>query len=159
MGCDVQCRGYFHLPHVSIHAPTWGATYRCDAKVPSAHRFNPRTHMGCDQANGKRAACRNCFNPRTHMGCDTTSRLGAYFCCVSIHAPTWGATLHQDLELTSAEFQSTHPHGVRHIILLLSKRSQTCFNPRTHMGCDFDEPHSVINQFLFQSTHPHGVRH
>ena len=32
---------------------------------------------------------------------------------VSIHAPTWGATLHITLSLCLQWFQSTHPHGVR----------------------------------------------
>ena len=36
------------------------------------------------------------------------------------------------------EFQSTHPHGVRHpkAHLILAHQS---FNPRTHMGCDYDQ--------------------
>ena len=55
---------------------------------------------------------------------------------VSIHAPTWGATFrYSTLAALISKFQSTHPHGVRpgipiHICVLL----------------------------LFQSTHPHGVR-
>ena len=32
-------------------------------------------------------------------------------------------------------FQSTHPHGVRHIYYYY-KISSICFNPRTHTGCD-----------------------
>ena len=32
---------------------------------------------------------------------------------VSIHAPAWGATFRQEHLLGDAEFQSTHPHGVR----------------------------------------------
>jgi len=34
--------------------------------------------------------------------------------CVSIHAPTRGATRKFDLSLSPWEFQSTHPRGVRH---------------------------------------------
>ena len=33
------------------------------------------------------------FNPRTHMGCDGFVRSKHYLPYVSIHAPTWGATL------------------------------------------------------------------
>ena len=40
-----------------------------------------------------------CFNPRTHMGCDNLL-LG--------HS------------ISLSEFQSTHPHGVRHVELLFS---------------------------------------
>ena len=32
---------------------------------------------------------------------------------VSIHAPTWGATLDRLGYVVNAQFQSTHPHGVR----------------------------------------------
>ena len=55
-------------------------------------------------------------------------------------------------------FQSTHPHGVRLSRLIIAYVSYQGFNPRTHMGCDgiladYPSAHSV-----FQSTHPHGVR-
>ena len=33
--------------------------------------------------------------------------------CVSIHAPTRGATYNKTLELSVESFQSTHPRGVR----------------------------------------------
>ena len=33
-------------------------------------------------------------------------------------------------------FQSTHPHGVRHWISLIIWSIPSCFNPRTHTGCD-----------------------
>ena len=77
-------------------------------------------------------------------------------------------------------FQSTHPHGVRRY----SRRPScppSCFNPRTHTGCDLwglvycgltysfnprthtgcDSYKTFLNErkALFQSTHPHGVRH
>ena len=98
--------------------------------------FNPRTHMGCDttRPNGGRRRvmfqsthphgvrhCKPCahlrkesFNPRTHMGCDCpfVARL-ALLNNVSIHAPTWGATLVSCSLLHWSQFQSTHPHGVR----------------------------------------------
>ena len=56
--------------------------------------------------------------------------------CVSIHAPTRGATsrLTDDVEL--GEFQSTHPRGVRHSEEEGKEHYQR-FNPRTHEGCDF----------------------
>ena len=176
MGCDTDDNGTLVLflfqsthPHgvrpvsaasayhwwVSIHAPTWGATRRRSFLVPTL-RFNPRTHMGCD---------------------DECAFLGSVN-GVSIHAPTWGAT-QPNFEvrflirfqsthphgvrpglvgetITKLVFQSTHPHGVRQIELdntphcLVSIHAPTwgatsfspaasicvCFNPRTHMGCD-----------------------
>ena len=54
---------------------------------------------------------------------------------VSIHAPTWGATFDKVTVAALAEFQSTHPHGVR-LCLLRVVPHPVSFNPRTHMGCD-----------------------
>ena len=103
------------LAPVSIHAPTWGATYTryscCInmSKFQSTHPhgvrqfgcffslpypgFNPRTHMGCDSFHRPHRQSRSGFNPRTHMGCDFFKawKNGGLF--VSIHAPTWGATI------------------------------------------------------------------
>ena len=61
------------------------------------------------------------------------------FAClsVSIHAPTRGAThLDQRERNQQEQFQSTHPHGVRHRLLMLIIRFVYSFNPRTHTGCD-----------------------
>ena len=70
--------------------------------------------MGCDPRNRIFGYTYVGFNPRTRMGCDDLS---------------------QQLPNVYAEFQSTHPHGVRQ-----SRNSgvvnRWCFNPRTRMGCD-----------------------
>ncbi len=55
--------------------------------------------------------------------------------CVSIHAPTRGATNQLRSTDTSIMFQSTHPRGVRRLNLL-KKCLCSSFNPRTHEGCD-----------------------
>ena len=121
--------------------------------------FNPRTHVGCDghwiqviaeclkfqstHPRGVRPAmvalvilfCS--FNPRTHVGCDLLHGKSLDIACVSIHAPTWGATYLEapPMVLNLYVFQSTHPRGVR----LLSYTF-----PKLCRG--------------FQSTHPRGVR-
>ena len=97
---------------------------------------------------------------------------------ISIHAPTWGATLSVLVLLSYTVFQSTHPRGVRHKLLskLIDKwnfnprthvgcddwikRFRTRlshFNPRTHVGCDYDDWYRD-SRIQFQSTHPRGVR-
>ena len=58
--------------------------------------FNPRTHMGCDQTRMSQRRLMRCFNPRTHMGCDGR------------------AVVARQSDLL---FQSTHPHGVRPLLL------------------------------------------
>ena len=54
---------------------------------------------------------------------------------VSIHAPARGATADLNLKHSGTEFQSTHPHGVRHTPLF-SPLKYGGFNPRTRTGCD-----------------------
>ena len=76
---------------------------------------------------------------------------------VSIHAPTRGATNNDPMVYLSPRFQSTHPHGVR----LLSLAAVMTFG-----GFQSTHPHGVrrcsravrVSIFMFQSTHPHGVR-
>ena len=62
-------------------------------------------------------------------------QIGAVDVVISIHAPTWGATLNSILFRSNFLFQSTHPRGVR-------------------QGDDRDDDHRE----KFQSTHPRGVR-
>ena len=75
------------------------------------------------------------FNPRTHVGCDAHEVTLTNDNNVSIHAPTWGATPKLMVICLAMQFQSTHPRGVRRVLMLL-KSNQGSFNPRTHVGCD-----------------------
>ena len=78
--------------------------------------------------------------------------------CISIHAPTWGATsilfifylfkrfqsthprgvrpLTATDNLAELKFQSTHPRGVRRMPFTGEQIELMNFNPRTHVGCD-----------------------
>ena len=76
------------------------------------------------------------FNPRSHMGSDVMFVKMLLISFVSIHAPTWGATLH-------CRWTSCH----------------RCFNPRSHMGSDIYSFPSSSQPSVFQSTLPHGERH
>ncbi len=51
--------------------------------------------MGCDKKAVKDNPNNPSFNPRTHMGCDELDRIIDRLVLVSIHAPTWGATICQ----------------------------------------------------------------
>ena len=55
---------------------------------------------------------------------------------ISIHAPTWGATIIARGDKLVEPFQSTHPHGVRPRVRSIDNVKFPNFNPRTHMGCD-----------------------
>ena len=79
---------------VSIHAPTWGATWVTAHPPQNRSSFNPRTHVGCDLRRHLRIFAGRGFNPRTHVGCDSTTPSLPPGWPVSIHAPTWGATIY-----------------------------------------------------------------
>ena len=119
------------------------------------------------------------FNPRTRTGCDGDAYLRYPIKDVSIHAPARGATRRITTLKTTQQFQSTHPHGVRHKFthfITASGRFQSthphgvrqnsasgfpgysCFNPRTRTGCDVYGSACPKCSAGFQSTHPHGVR-
>ena len=147
-------------PHVSIHAPTRGATFSYIEEVHPNDWFQSTHPHGVRQVSagtkittvmfqsthphGVRLII-SCFypvpvyrfNPRTHTGCDSREiKRSQGDQCVSIHAPTRGATAHN--------IQSVYAY---------------CrFNPRTHTGCDIIVEFLLQNICLFQSTHPHGVR-
>ena len=120
VGCDVQRGRTLTLCQVSIHAPTWGATYwTCThtqdiyvsihaptwgATLPTKHN-NMWHKFQSTHPRGVRL-----FVP--------WSDVCPYY--VSIHAPTWGATLIQLMFLLSREFQSTHPRGVRRPLGILT---------------------------------------
>ena len=122
---------------VSIHAPARGATDIRQAVLEGVNSFNPRTRTGCDSSPVPSALRKSSFNPRTRTGCDP---------------------LLYTAGLTTAKFQSTHPHGVRRwsssfpdspqrVSIHAPARGATfttnvipvcekSFNPRTRTGCD-----------------------
>ena len=119
MGCDFIRLTLLVYDTVSIHAPTWGATTLRVRFLSSSDGFNPRTHMGCDPRDRWQLRSGFCFNPRTHMGCDKKYLEKKVLANVSIHAPTWGATKLYEIAEMIWQFQSTHPHGVRHTYYFL----------------------------------------
>ena len=99
-------------------------------------RFNPRTHMGCDAFADGCVHPSSCFNPRTHMGCD------------------YDTTHKDDYKML---FQSTHPHGVRPLILNETKLVLRFQSTHPH-GVRRSDTVALKAHGGFQSTHPHGVR-
>ena len=58
------------------------------------------------------------FNPRTRVGCEVATVYAEQFASVSIHAPVWGANVIVGFfAVFVVAFQSTHPCGVRIIVL------------------------------------------
>ena len=148
--------GILHTEDVSIHAPTWGATFIesegldfCEFQSTLPHGERPDLRI-------------------------VESLVG-----VSIHAPTWGATPWRSYKNYLFPFQSTLPHGERPYCASFPL-CDPGFNPRSHMGSDLTELDALareavsihaptwgatnllsilISHRLFQSTLPHGERH
>jgi len=133
----VESSSYGKTPRVSIHAPARGATFEA---MTGREVINVSIHAparGATWLTGK-------LVPVLY---------------VSIHAPARGATQMGQRMKAVDQFQSTHPHGVRHITMKnknessvsihapargativghLANAAQICFNPRTRTGCDFE---------------------
>ena len=73
------------------------------------------------------------------MGCDASCQPHRATRVASIHAPAWGATTTCRQALQHAEFQSTHPHGVR----------QTSKHAFLHHWCLIPHPHEVHYTFRY----------
>ena len=99
--------------YVSIHAPTWGAT---GLGVHDRGPVEVSIHAPTWGATGQFSACSACcpcFNPRSHVGSDLERVNVQFWFVVSIHAPTWGATPSGCRQSHSWTFQSTLPRGER----------------------------------------------
>ena len=133
MRCDTHARDIQWCQAVSIHTPTWGVTLL--SEVPDRiirfqsthlHEVWPRPLSGRWSGTS--------FNPHTYMRCDPVNTSAYTRIRVSIHTPTWGVTIWQNLGATDWRFQSTHLHEVWLIGLYI-----------------------LPNWMMFQSTHLHEV--
>ena len=129
-----QSRDYF----VSIHAPTQGATYFGCHSLTSMPSFNPRAHAGRD-ANGLNPNSVNSAfqSTRPRRARRTVHKYASCFQrCVSIHAPTQGAT-RCNVKGRRAFIVSIHAptQGATGVDRPVIGRDK-CFNPRAHAGRD-----------------------
>jgi len=76
---------------------------------------------------------------------------------ISIHAPTWGATIHHVICPLLYVFQSTLPRGERPPCKTYRLPIRH-FNPRSHVGSDYSLRHTFVSLMKFQSTLPRGER-
>ncbi len=144
--------------HVSIHAPTRGATTNWSGKrYPTTFQstrprgarlfdnvqycnvlggFNPRAHAGRDRPPRGSCPFLECFNPRAHAGRDDQRGRGQLRRQVSIHAPTRGATPSDSMPSAKRAVSIHAP--TRGATLILTAPTST--------------------HLLFQSTRPRGAR-
>ena len=112
-GCDESLSFEPINFHVSIHAPTRGATPSPGPWTASGPSFNPRTHTGCDGLTLHYVVELVVSIHAPTRGATSPTLPNNIASLVSIHAPTRGATSYGLGSLSPRLFQSTHPHGVR----------------------------------------------
>ncbi len=101
---------------VSIHAPTWGAT-SCATEAQTHTWFQSTPPRGGRPTRASAVLPLDGFNPRPHVGGDwVVCAVDPRPLNVSIHAPTWGAT----------------------VLAADTPRLVSCFNPRPHVGGDLE---------------------
>ena len=118
--------------------------------------FNPRPHMGGDKNIKFGFGIPWSFNPRPHMGGDLISTNGSTVRLVSIHAPTWGATVSGNNDGSHPWFQSTPPHGGRPAKLEETRRKLVSIHAPTWGATRSSD--RLMELYVFQSTPPHGGR-
>ena len=145
--------------HISIHAPTRGATAPCLDWCFLKYYFNPRSHEGSDVIRRRNRLSSGYFNPRSHEGSDGIVRDGI------INRYNFNPRSHEGSDTRGwldgrhrLWFQSTLPRGERRkgignpfwkryisihaptrgatSVLPLSMVSDWYFNPRSHEGSD-----------------------
>ncbi len=104
---DVQFKG---VGAVSIHAPTGGATPHNALRGPGVAGFNPRAHGGRDKARADHPDRHTCFNPRAHGDLDLVSSVKR---SVSIHAPTGARPGGHGLMITDGFNPRAHGGAIR----------------------------------------------
>ena len=180
MGCDLRRTDGQKALHISIHAPTWGATgqeaaLKQQVVFQSTHPRGVRpnttalygskvpfqsTHPRGVRRRGKISSLCNPKFQSTHprgvrlqnatpsvnptgisihaptWGATLPKRRLRSMTAISIHAPTWGATLlHKYLTIFGDISIHAPTWGATLWRRCLLRRGQD-FNPRTHVGCD-----------------------
>ena len=115
--------------------------------------------MGCDLCLRKLVSRLNLFQSTHPHGVRLGSpRQRIFSLSVSIHAPTWGATLLGNRIHYFVFSFNPRTHMGCDVSLVKMLKMICSFNPRTHMGCDASSLDAIGISSKFQSTHPHGVR-
>ena len=157
MGRDAAERSPVLVAAVSIHAPTWGATRGAidniyDWWFQSTRPRGARPEVGVDLFRGVKfqstrprgarpggqpsISAHRGFNPRAHVGRDSILQFYIMFICVSIHAPTWGATGSIGLRSRATRCFNPRAHVGRDFCRIAMSLRLECFNPRAHVGRD-----------------------
>ena len=175
----VRLQSFGNVP-ISIHAPTWGATWRQSCIRHPWCDFNPRTHVGCDIEGDDLSFAYLISIHAPTWGATMPRYFKTKIYGISIHAPTWGATEPVNLTPRTSTFQSTHPRGVRQLVktnlgngVIISIHAPTWGATNSRLsgrpnhtisihaptwGATYNREGVLGRLVKFQSTHPRGVR-
>ena len=157
--CSMLSMLLFQSTHPSGVRPTSAAPCSCSTGFQSTHpsgvrrtrqraqrhtrNFNPRTPVGCDHRELAYPPAGRISIHAPQWGATDGGESEVVFLPISIHAPQWGATIGTLIDGgRAAQFQSTHPSGVRRSNLRTMGRAPY-FNPRTPVGCDSPAPQAT----------------
>ena len=121
--------------------------------------FNPRSHAGSDTA----VRCVRRYPLAFQSTLPRGERLRAFrvvvHCwCISIHAPTRGATSEVVVQAVRDWHFNPRSHAGSDLAVSSSTARRGDFNPRSHAGSDLDIKTIQIKTGGFQSTLPRGER-
>ena len=141
---------------VSIHAPTWGATKdRIFGMMPD-DGFNPRAHVGRDWET-RPLVYEHEFQSTRPRGARLDGSIYYFAVGVSIHAPTWGATILSILANIGARVSIHAPTwGATHIACGVG--DDALFQSTRPRGARPPNGTAFTESNLFQSTRPRGAR-
>ena len=125
-----------YVLHISIHAPTRGATYFLMSFKTCSSNFNPRSYKRSDKDGFYIPAF--CCEISIHAPTRGATFNGMFYgdrSLISIHAPTRGATYIVFCLVRHLQFQSTLLQEERHNIYILLALT-TYFNPRSYKRSD-----------------------
>ena len=120
--------------------------------------FNPRSHERSDSSSSSAFFIALDFNPRSHERSDDCSKCPKQKECISIHAPTRGATL-LPCVILKAKFISIHAptRGATELLQLCTKQLFSISIHAPTRGAT-QNPHIYSLLKIFQSTLPREER-
>ena len=120
--------------------------------------FNPRSHKGSDKFGYSIANTSCAFQSTLPQGERLNSNAPTtLYLCISIHAPTRGATLVRKLSGVYRKFQSTLPQGERHG-RCVKYDNEVEFQSTLPQGERLHLLYGAFQKHQFQSTLPQGER-
>ena len=156
-GSDFPHRRFRVLIHISIHAPSRGATQAPPrVRPPDSISIHAPSRGATDVLYRSYVHLLISIHAPSRGATDVLYRSYVHL-LISIHAPSRGATVFHSSAFAAARFQSTLPRGERHLSCMYVPPFNY-FNPRSLAGSDLFTGPQRKRDTPFQSTLPRGER-